>query len=168
MVVFLSKHFYFEGTTNSNNKHGRNSDDVEQQRALEKIMCLPTCPPHSAIGISCSDLEYNIIGNQPYDSNTPSAAGTLLRKRNSTAVNGSAYHAPLEVTDSSASAVTKAIRKRSTYSSAHVNHNKKIIKGITAYFNPGQLVAIMGPSGSGKTTLLDVITARKHFKEAEV
>ena len=45
---------------------------------------------------------------------------------------------------------------------------KKIIKGVSAYFNPGQLVAIMGPSGSGKTTLLDVLTARRHLKEAEV
>ena len=26
---------------------------------------------------------------------------------------------------------------------------KKILKGISLYFNPGQLVAIMGPSGTG-------------------
>ena len=56
-----------------------------------------------------------------------------------------------------------SIRRKNLYSPG-----KKIIKGITAYFNPGQLVAIMGPSGSGKTTLLDVLTARKHLKEAEV
>ena len=28
-----------------------------------------------------------------------------------------------------------------------VNKKKEIISGISAYFNPGELVAVMGPSG---------------------
>ena len=110
-----------------------------------KVMCLPTCPPHSAIGISCSELEYDITNLPPSMVET---GGTLLRKPKGF---------------SGAADSKLRIRKKSSYVP-----NKKIIKGITAYFNPGQLVAIMGPSGSGKTTLLDVITARKHLKEAEV
>ncbi|XP_066935284.1 uncharacterized protein [Clytia hemisphaerica] len=106
-----------------------------------KVMCLPTCPPHSAIGISCSELDYDISNFPNYET------GTLLRKRKSVAA---------------VDTTKMRVRKRSSYAM-----NKKIIKGVTAYFNPGQLVAIMGPSGSGKTTLLDVITARKHFEEAE-
>ena len=45
---------------------------------------------------------------------------------------------------------------------------RDILKGINAYFNPGQLVAIMGPSGSGKTTLLDILTGRKDSRESKV
>ena len=102
----------------------------------------------------CSDLEYD-IGNLPYVGG--SDTGTLLRKRSATAIGVNSTF------NSGSDNLNLKIRKRSTYTG-----NKKIIKGITAYFNPGQLVAIMGPSGSGKTTLLDVITARKHLKEAEV
>ena len=129
---------------------GKRGIDEERQRVFDKVMCLPTCPPHSAIGISCSDLEYD-IGNLPYVGG--SDTGTLIRKRSG---GGNSVA-------SASDNINLKVRKRSTYMG-----NKKIIKGITAYFNPGQLVAIMGPSGSGKTTLLDVITARKHLKEAEV
>ena len=38
---------------------------------------------------------------------------------------------------------------------------KNILKGVSVYFNPRRMVAIMGPSGCGKTTFLDLLTGRR-------
>lgn len=43
------------------------------------------------------------------------------------------------------------------------NEEKKILNGVSAYFLPHTVTAIMGPSGCGKSTLLDVIADQKEY-----
>lgn len=45
---------------------------------------------------------------------------------------------------------------------------KEILKGISIYFNPGEMIGIMGPSGCGKTTFLDLLTARRKTGTSKV
>jgi len=43
------------------------------------------------------------------------------------------------------------------------NEEKFILQGVSAYFSPGTMTAVMGPSGCGKSTLLDVVADQKEF-----
>ena len=48
------------------------------------------------------------------------------------------------------------------------SNKRQILRGVSAYFNTGELVAIMGPSGCGKTTLLDLLTGRRRHGHSKV
>lgn len=38
--------------------------------------------------------------------------------------------------------------------------SKSILKGLTGYARPSELLAVMGPSGCGKSTLLDALAGK--------
>eukprot|EP00879_Flechtneria_rotunda_P005742 GHRR01006043.1.p1 GENE.GHRR01006043.1~~GHRR01006043.1.p1 ORF type:complete len:547 (+),score=129.21 GHRR01006043.1:934-2574(+) len=51
-----------------------------------------------------------------------------------------------------------------SYSVRNVQNKKEtlyLLQGVTGYFKPRRMAALMGPSGSGKTTLLDILAGRK-------
>ena len=51
-------------------------------------------------------------------------------------------------------------QKKSIYKTINGIMSKKILKEVSGYARPGEIVAILGPSGSGKSTLLNVISKR--------
>jgi ABC-type transport system involved in cytochrome bd biosynthesis fused ATPase/permease subunit len=53
-------------------------------------------------------------------------------------------------------------------SSSFFSTQTHIVNNISAYFNSGELVAVMGPSGCGKTTFLDVLMGRRDEGTTEV
>ncbi|GLI60770.1 hypothetical protein VaNZ11_003002 [Volvox africanus] len=79
----------------------------------------------------------------------------------------------INVTDTVSAATTPrasaAVNLRITFKdlSYTVDSNSKrgekvqLLKGISGFFEPCQMTAVMGPSGSGKTTFLDLLSGRK-------
>lgn len=41
--------------------------------------------------------------------------------------------------------------------------SKSILKGLTGYARPSELLAVMGPSGCGKSTLLDALAGKYYY-----
>ncbi|KAK5681587.1 hypothetical protein LTS10_006120 [Elasticomyces elasticus] len=49
----------------------------------------------------------------------------------------------------------------------HEGKEKQLLRAVSGYVMPGQLVALMGSSGAGKTTLMDVLAQRKDSGRVE-
>ncbi|KAJ0383508.1 hypothetical protein COL922a_010352 [Colletotrichum nupharicola] len=51
--------------------------------------------------------------------------------------------------------------KHISYFVRHGGQDLQLLRGVSGFVKPGQLVALMGSSGAGKTTLMDVLAQRK-------
>lgn len=51
--------------------------------------------------------------------------------------------------------------KNISYFVHHEGKEKQLLRDVSGYVKPGQLVALMGASGAGKTTLMDALSQRK-------
>ena len=60
----------------------------------------------------------------------------------------------------SSSMCTSFLRLSGKRETGSEGERKSILKGISGYARPGQILGIMGPSGSGKTTLLSSLSGR--------
>lgn len=66
---------------------------------------------------------------------------------------------PVENRDTPDAKPLEAIRGAVGFADVHFAYDGKneVLKGITARFEPGEIVALVGPSGAGKTTLVNLI-----------
>eukprot|EP00794_Sanderia_malayensis_P009961 gene9961-10981_t len=103
---------------------------------------LPCCIPSNYIGLSCKDVSYSVT-NEAARKNLAAKTANMAGKK---------------------TGFGSLLRTRK---SANATDRIDILKGVNAYFNPGQMVAVMGPSGCGKTTLLDILTGRKLIEDAK-
>jgi subfamily B ATP-binding cassette protein MsbA len=66
---------------------------------------------------------------------------------------------PVENRDTADARPLEAIRGAVGFADVHFAYDgtNEVLKGITARFEPGEIVALVGPSGAGKTTLVNLI-----------
>ena len=66
---------------------------------------------------------------------------------------------PVEVRDAAGAKPLTDVRGAVDLDDVHFSYDQRneVLKGITARFEPGEVVALVGPSGAGKTTLVNLI-----------
>lgn len=66
---------------------------------------------------------------------------------------------PVEVIDAPGAKPLVAVRGAVEFVDVHFAYDRKVdvLKGVTARFEPGEVVALVGPSGAGKTTMINLI-----------
>jgi hypothetical protein len=113
----------------------------------------PKCTEEDAISVACLDLHYSVSVEEN------------LKDRKETHQKRALKDLQDDVELRAQPNESEHLGKKFLRGIGAGRKTKKILNGISAYFNPKQLIAIMGPSGSGKTTLLDILTGRRNPQE---